>query len=220
MLSYADSLSMARGGQIAGEPFELVKKVLVKQPDNITALWLAGLGYSEAGDYEKAIRLWQKLEPLLQSDQNSLVEVRSLIAQAEQALGHSVENSEQVASSVDSPVTQAVSITLNISLSEAFRQQVKPDDIVFIYAKAHQGPPMPLAVVRKTAASLPLTVTLDDGMAMMPQMRLSSFDLVDVGARISKSGAPVAQPGDLQGVVESVDLSKITKIDILINEYR
>lgn len=58
---------------------------------------------------------------------------------------------------------------------------------------------MPLAILKRTVAELPITFTLNDGMAMSPQMKLSNFPLVVVGARISKSGNATPQPGDLQG---------------------
>jgi cytochrome c-type biogenesis protein CcmH len=58
---------------------------------------------------------------------------------------------------------------------------------------------MPLAVARLDASLLPVTVTLSDAMAMTPNMKLSSLQQVFVGARISHSGQPIAQPGDLEG---------------------
>lgn len=223
MLAYADALSMARGGQMSGEPFELAKSVLEIQPANITGLWLAGLGYSETGDFDTAIRHWKKLEPLLQTDQRSQAEVRALIAQAEQQLGYSSANqstdSTEPADRRDNAAI-AASITVTVSLSELFKTQVKPDDVVFIYAKAHQGPPMPLAAVRLPVSSLPVTVTLDDSLAMMPQMKLSSFTVVDIGARISRSGSPTGQKGDLEGMTESINLELVADLKLVINAIK
>jgi len=95
-------------------------------------------------------------------------------------------------------------ITVHVRLSPALRAQVAPGNTVFIFARAAQGPKMPLAIVRKQVKDLPVTVTLDDSMAMMPEFKLSGFPEIVVGARVSKSGDAVAKPGDLEGLSPSV----------------
>jgi cytochrome c-type biogenesis protein CcmH len=82
--------------------------------------------------------------------------------------------------------------------------QVNADDTVFVYARAAEGPPMPLAVKRITVAELPTEVILDDSDAMTPAFALSGFDRVIVGARISGSGNAIAQPGDIEGLSDEV----------------
>jgi cytochrome c-type biogenesis protein CcmH len=74
-----------------------------------------------------------------------------------------------------------------------------PGDVVFLFARAAQGPRMPLAVLRAQVKDLPLTFTLDNSMAVMPARKLSDADTVVVGARISKSGSATPQSGDLEG---------------------
>ncbi len=95
-------------------------------------------------------------------------------------------------------------ITVSISLDPQVAAGAAPGDTVFIFARAVSGPRMPLAIVRKQVSDLPVTVTLDDSMAMAPGMKLSNFDAVSVGARISKSGTAMPQRGDLQGQVTPV----------------
>ncbi len=101
----------------------------------------------------------------------------------------------------------SASVEVNVSLSPELQKSVNPGDTVFIYAQALSGPKMPLAIVRKQVSDLPITVTLNDTMAMMPKMKLSNFDQVKLLARISKSGNAMSQAGDLLGVVEQVSLS-------------
>jgi cytochrome c-type biogenesis protein CcmH len=102
-----------------------------------------------------------------------------------------------------------------VTITAAMLGKASPEDSVFIFARAAEGPRMPLAALRKQVKDLPVTFKLDDSMGMTPQMKLSSFDKVVVGARISKSGNPIAQPGDLQGSSAPVALgSSDLKIEI------
>jgi cytochrome c-type biogenesis protein CcmH len=87
---------------------------------------------------------------------------------------------------------------------------------VFIFARAADGPKVPLAVTRKAAGELPAKFTLDDSMAMAPNMKLSSFPRVIVGARVSRSGNATPQPGDLQGASGEV-ASSASGITVVIN---
>jgi len=65
---------------------------------------------------------------------------------------------------------------------------------------------MPLALVKKQVRDLPITFTLDDSMAMSPTAKLSDHGQVIVGARISRSGSPMPQPGDLEALSPPVQL--------------
>jgi cytochrome c-type biogenesis protein CcmH len=215
MLRYADALAMAQGGQMAGQPFELIKRALQLKPDDATGLWLAGLGYEEQGQYEQAVQHWRKLETMMQDDPASLNEVRNLIARAEQKLGRTVTVETAPAKPA---VVSGVALNVTVSLDAALQDKVSAEDTVFIFARAMEGPPMPLAAVRKQVRDLPLTVTLDDSMAMMPQMKLSNYATVLVGARISKSGTAKAQSGDLTGEIENVATNSNEQITLTISK--
>ncbi|MBL0727845.1 hypothetical protein [Piscinibacter sp. HJYY11] len=91
------------------------------------------------------------------------------------------------------------SISGTVDLSPTLAPQAKPNDTVFIFARAVEGPPVPLAVIRKQVKDLPLQFTLDDSMAMWPDAKVSAFSRVVVTARVSKSGEGQARPGDLEG---------------------
>jgi cytochrome c-type biogenesis protein CcmH len=93
----------------------------------------------------------------------------------------------------------AAALKGTVRLSPELKGKASPGDVVFIFARAAQGPPMPLAVKRARVRDLPIEFALDDSMAMAPGMNLSAHGRVIVGARVSKSGDPAPKPGDLQG---------------------
>ena len=108
-------------------------------------------------------------------------------------------------------------ITVKVALAPDLKTKVLPGDTLFVFAKAAQGPPMPLAIARLTAAQLPASVTLTDAMSMMPNLTLSKFSQIVLGARISKSGNAIAQHGDLQTLSPAVSNSRAEPIQLTID---
>lgn len=217
MLQYADALIMAKGGTLVGKPTELIFKALEKSPNNITGLWLAGMAKAEQQEFTQAISLWRKLESVIPAgDTESYQQVQSLIASVQGKVNGATEI-KQPKQVIAEPATEAIiSVNVQVSITEEVKAQVNENDTVFIYAKALTGPPMPLAIIRKQVKDLPLSVELNDSMAMMPAMKLSNFKAVQVVARVSKSGTAMQQKGDYLG---SIDINKLqgkssVKIDI------
>jgi cytochrome c-type biogenesis protein CcmH len=201
LTDYADALAMANGRNMAGRPYELVKQALIIQPFNQKALWLAGTATYQAKEYKDTLEYWQRLLQIFPEGSENYVQMQRNIAELEQLLGMPVDG-ETVASAP----ADAVSIAGVVSLAPALQGRVSPNDTVFVFARAASGPRMPLAIVRKQVKDLPLQFTLDDSMAMNPAMKLSSFQQVVVGARISKTGNAMPQSGDLEGMVGPVEI--------------
>lgn len=204
---YADVLAMVHGQKLAGPPTKLIEKALALDPNHPKSLALAGSAAMERGDYQAAINHWNRLLKGLQPGSEDAQMIESGIRQAREFLAQSTGRKapmlEQIASpaeSSQSAVSGKERITGTVSLSAALKAKAAPSDTVFVLARAAQGPKMPLAILRKQVKDLPLQFTLDDSMAMAPQMKLSNFDEVVVVARISKSGNAMPEPGDLQGM--------------------
>lgn len=213
----ADALAMAQGGRLAGEPSKLVNRALQLNPNQLQALWLAGKAEEEQGAYTTALKHWRKLLPQLSKDKAAEKEVRDLIANVEAKLNPSAAKTQVAASTLNGPSkTSAKSnITVSVKLSPNLYSRIDPQDTVFVFAKALNGPPLPLAVVRKQAKELPLTITLDDSMAMQPAFRLSSVESVKIGANVSKTGNAILQTGDLFGEISPVHVGDSTVVLVI-----
>jgi cytochrome c-type biogenesis protein CcmI len=108
-------------------------------------------------------------------------------------------------------------ITVRVSLDPKLKDKVRPSDTLFVFAKAAQGPAMPLAIARLSAAQLPASVTLSDAMSMMPNLTISKFGQIVLGARISKSGNASPQKGDYQTVSSALANSSVKPISLTID---
>jgi cytochrome c-type biogenesis protein CcmH len=215
MLHYADALAMANGGKLSGKAEELIFKALAQSPDDVMGLWLGGLAKVEMGENAQAIQYWRKLETLLPPGSDSYQELQRLMSSIQtQSPGPATIEAGKKIAKANTPV----SIDVQVSMSDGIKARVNPQDTVFIYVKALTGPPMPLAIVRKQVTDLPLSVTLDDTMAMMPKMKLSNFEQVKIMARITKSGAAMQQKGDFIGTYELQKLAEKTSVVVVINE--
>ncbi|MDO8811648.1 MAG: c-type cytochrome biogenesis protein CcmI [Gallionella sp.] len=203
--SYADVYAMTNNQSLLGEPTRFLNKALELDGNNTMALALAGSAAMERGDYAVAIAHWTKLADLLPPDNAELPMIRDGIKQARQFLAMQKGGKEKLAQlqagkapnkAADDP---ASAISGKVSLSPALIGKAAPEDTVFIFARDAEASKTLLAVLRKQVKDLPLQFTLDDSMAMQPQAKLSGFNKIEVVARITKSGNPVSQPGDLQG---------------------
>ena len=201
LADYADALAMAQGRTLRGEPERILLRALAIDPDNVKALLLAGTAAFDRGDHPAAVRHWERVLGLLPKESDMIQRVQASIAEA-RSLGGSAVGKAQVARPAQAQGGGRVSGV--VKLAPELAGKVAPSDTVFIFARAAEGPRMPLAIVRKRGSDLPVQFTLDDSMAMAPQMKLSAFPRVVIGARVSKSANASPQPGDLQGSSEPV----------------
>lgn len=209
--NYADVYAMAHGKTLQSpEVANMLQQALTYDPNNITALALSGSVGMERGDYVVALTHWQKLYSMLQPDSADAQQFKVSIQRARDLLAAQPGGKKKLAQLPAVETVQAAAgdpaaaISGKVSLSPALAAKASPDDTVFILARATQGPKMPLAVFRKQVKDLPMDFTLDDSMAMRPEMKLSGFDQVVVVARISKSGTPMSQSGDFEGISDAV----------------
>ena len=183
---------------MASEPRDLAssrtlfERAHTADPRHPRALLYLGLAAAQMQDYGAALDAW-----LLLRAQELPPEIEALLDQRLPQLAQMAGREWPPAGSA--PATGGPVLLLDVSLAPELQSRQTAEMTLFVYARAEQGPPMPLAVQRIAAPTLPVQVRLDDSQAMTPTMRLSQFERWTVVARLSRSGGAEAAPGDLEG---------------------
>ena len=216
LADHADVLAMLQGQSVRGEPRKLIDRALQLDPKNLKALALAGSAAFELKDYATALKYWGEARQVAPAGSEFATGLESSMQQArEAAAGGAPAGSAATTAAVAPTPAQALSMPQPVApgaathgvvrLDGALAAKVAPGDTVFVFARAAQGPRMPLAIIKRKAGDLPLAFSLDDSSAMSPELKLSRFPSVVIGARISRSGDAMPRSGDLVGQVGPVD---------------
>ena len=220
MVAYAEAQVFASGHQFSKEVMTLFVRALRVDPAHERALWYAGYAAYQLHDYKSAVTHWDKLLQQIPSGQEEArTALLAYLNDAKQKAMAQVSTAQGVEQGLypNEEARGNASIVVHVSINESLQEYVKKSDTLFVYARAVNGPPMPLALAKMTAASLPATVTLNDSMAMIPGMTLSGVEQVEVIARISKSGKAIMQTGDLYGSAGAVNTQSTTPVTVLIS---
>jgi cytochrome c-type biogenesis protein CcmH len=215
LADYADTLAMARGRKLEGEPFALVKRALAIDPRHLKALALAGSAEFELLHYAAAIGYWERALEAAPPQSEFARAVAESIAEARTLAGGALAQKDaptvkgKTLAAKPAPAGKPAlagnqSLQGIVSIAPALAAKLSPGDTVFVLARPASGSRMPLAVARTTVAALPYRFTLDDSMAMAPGATISSHPRIVIAARVSKSGNAQPQKGDVEGASEPV----------------
>lgn len=228
-LERVEVLAMKSQGNFEGEPWNVIRDILQRDPQNYGALLMAGSASYSHEKFADALKYWQQARKPLAADNPDVPGLDEAIASVQQKLGMPAQvakgpsaqmNAAQMPVAAPSANTSGaastgLTVSGQVAIAEALKGKVKPSDVVFIYATPANGERMPLAIFKTTVAQLPLAFTLDDSTAMTPDRKLSGAGEVLVKVRVSKSGNAMPQSGDLAGTLGPVKVgAKGLKLEI------
>lgn len=188
LADYADALGTAQNGKLDGEPERLIERALAIDPQQPKALALAGSAAFAKGDFARAEQRWTAVLAQIPGDSEFATSTRAGIAEARARQG----------------LPAAVAVLSGTIRLAPGTPAPEPGQTLYVYARAADGPPMPLAAVRRQANALPLSFTLDESHVLAAGAKLGDTPRLVVGARISASGSATPQPGDLEGQASAV----------------
>ena len=220
LTAWADAALMANNGAFSPQIRARLERALVLRPEHDNALWLAALEAESRSDYRQALDYLERLLPRIEDGREDAAAVKKFIARMRQAV--TKDSPDNAAAEVEKhaagPGALTVAVRLDPKLAGELRRQGRADQRVYVFAKAVNGPPTPLAVSRHRASELPVTITLDDSMAMLEGMKISTFAQVSVMARLSRSGEPMARPGDVESAAVVTRTDNPPPLSLVINQ--
>ena len=206
LVDLGEAIWMQDPTTLTGRAGELFENAIATSPNNAKALFYSGLVAVERGERFLAADRWETLlalsppEGIQEILQQRIVELR----------GEEMPVQEVSAGPI---------VSATIELAPAAKKAVDSNATVFIIARDPAQPSPPIAALRRRVAELPAVVALSDSDAMMPGRLLSGFSELEIIARVSLSGQPVALPGDWYGAktvrpAESGDISIIIDLEV------
>ncbi|NIZ05229.1 c-type cytochrome biogenesis protein CcmI [Pseudoalteromonas sp. HF66] len=213
LISYSQVLLMEGSDANMSRAATMLSRVLKAEPTNIDAISLLALIAYERKDWLQAKTAF---EVLLASMQQSDPRY-SMIAERIAEIDAHLSNDQQVKKTELAEATSS-EISITVDLDPALADSQPQNGTLFIFAKAASGPQMPLAVVKMTEYSFPLTVILSDTNAMVEGLNLSSVDKIILTARLSKDATVVTSSGELEGKSDVLERANVKEYSLLINE--
>jgi cytochrome c-type biogenesis protein CcmH len=174
---------------LGGEAGQLIEEVVAEQPDNPKALFYGGMVALFRGDEAVARARWEKVLALSPPDN-----VRQILERQLAAL-----SGENAPAATPAAVTDESAIAVKVTLDASLAERVNADAILFLLARRPNVPGPPIAAIRVSAGSLPAMLSISDANTMIAGNTLAGVPEVEIVARISMSGGPIAGPGDLFG---------------------
>ena len=235
LADYAEVLAQV-SGSLEGRPGKLIARALQLAPDEPQALFLAGAAANDRRDFEAVADYWGRLVVQLEPGSeeakslgDAVEKAREIVAQAGESAGKGagdksvVKNTDRNAggkTANEGQVAQnAATVAGEITISGKIAAQAKPDDLLFIFARADEGSRMPLAVMRNQVSDLPLNFRLDDSMALPGGQKISEHKTVTIEARIAKAGKAQSSSGDLFGSVKGVQPGR-KDVEVVIDQVQ
>ena len=230
LADYADVLVRLNGGQYEGKPGELIDRALKMNPDEPMALYLAGAAGGNRQDYAAVVHFWERLMPQLEAGSDDALNIGGALDEARKMLGiggapaasmarTAAPEAPPAARADQAAASAPEAISGEVVISGEVAAQTKPDDTLFIFARAGKGSRMPLAVMRLQVADLPFSFKLDDSMGLPGGQKISDMPTVVIEARVAKAGMAQSTSGDLFGVVEGVKPGS-KDIKVVINQIQ
>ncbi|QCU73573.1 c-type cytochrome biogenesis protein CcmI [Pseudoalteromonas distincta] len=209
LISYSQVLLLEGSEANMTRAAGMLSKVLNVEPTNLDAISLLALIAYERKDWPQAKTAFEVLLASMEKNDSRYNMISERIADIEQQM--------QSEGSVMPVTTTTGAIAVTVDIAKELIDKQPKDGILFIYAKAATGSPMPLAAVKLTKYSFPITVELSDSSAMVAGLNLSSAENIIISARISIDDSVMPSSGELEGHSQALKRESVSDYQLQID---
>lgn len=180
---------------------EALETVLQADPMNRVALEMMGIYSFENQQFEHAMHYW-----------GIALRQSSPASQRAETLWHGIQQARGRLSA-----DEHYRIEARIELDDTMTAD--PKTAVFLVVR-RQGATMPVLAQRYQVGDLPLEITFDNSMSMLPGSMLDDNSSWEVVARVSQQGTATPASGDLEGISEPLNLPLKGSVEVIIDSRR
>ncbi|RDV24366.1 c-type cytochrome biogenesis protein CcmI [Alteromonas aestuariivivens] len=189
----------------------IVAELLTQNPQNDNLALIMAVASAQLGDLEQTEQYFAQVKDKLPEDSEMRLGLVARIAELkEQSNG----------GSDDADIPGETGFTIQVILSDELQSRLPENGFLIVFAQdALSDNRMPAAVVKMPLVGFPITINLSAANAMLPSYSLDSLKEARLVARISSDENVTAQPGDLQGELNSaVKSGELLPTSIVISE--
>jgi|GEM_PF-3928433 len=200
MEAHAQAQLTLANGKLNKDIQQLFDSILEKDPTSERTLLMYGFAAYNAGAFPLAVEKWQALLEYKEPGSKAYNMVANSIQAAKNQLKSVAQPSTNTSNTGTTPNQASGNlpgVSLEVAIDASVASNLEPNDTLFVFAKAIQGPQMPIAVYKTKAPTFPVSVRLTDNNRMMDQFKISQYSQVKVSAFISKSGTVSKRAGDM-----------------------
>ena len=208
LVGMAEGLALQDENQLSGRAGQLIEKALALDPNSGRAVFYGAVAAMRRNELPLARERFNKLLSF-----NPKGDVRQIIERqiadidarlggapaASAAPGGSGGGPAATGEQAGGPAGAAPSVRVKVTLSAKLSSSVPSSAPLFVLVRDPRQAGPPLAVKRLTS-SFPQTVELTTSDSMLPNHTFAAGQLVEVVARVSRSGNPIGSSGDPFGL--------------------
>lgn len=198
---------MQNDGKISLPIFQALEELQIQFPSDKGILNLLALYAYQNHQYQDAVKYW-----------TSMLKVSPNLTQSEiQTIEQALLNTKQHLP----PEHHEHGLAVVVDIANSLKAHLTENDVIYVFAKQVNGPPMPIAVIKQSIGTFPMVVHLSDENSMLPDLKLSQATNIVIGARVSKSGQAIPQSGDFEGFSTELDSPKqLKEVQVIIDTIR